>query len=418
MQSDNSGKDNDEIIDINSLEQNQDIMSQVYDQTYSLITSITIEVKDLQERQRVFDVITKIIKNIIDNPNEEKFKKLRLSNKNIEMIFKVDGVYDFFTYLGFREMYLDNEIYLVLIEYDTELLKLFYTNIQLLVCDNIDNSEEGNNTYTDPNFESKNEYLNDKNNLKTINDNFHLNSNLSVKKPKNIIDILKETKENRIVENTNLNTISNWNNYTSVNKSSSSNIKDILKETAGVRRNNSEYFSNDYNVVANNNFPEQKKDNNQNSRFVTLRDLEYSNPDNYYVNKSDFKVKDEIGKKCLELTNAFRARNGLRPVAWEDSVWKISYGHSQNMGNKKVKFGHDGFNDRIRKLPFYYSMACENVFMCHGYAEHSIAEMAVNGWINSPGHRKNLLSNTSHCAIAIYKNGNGEWYLTQIFVRK
>ena len=47
-----------------------------------------------------------------------------------------------------------------------------------------------------------------------------------------------------------------------------------------------------------------------------------------------------------------------------------------------------------------------------------IAAMGINGWINSPGHRKNLLSNTSHCAIATFRNGYGEFYLTKIFVRK
>ena len=44
--------------------------------------------------------------------------------------------------------------------------------------------------------------------------------------------------------------------------------------------------------------------------------------------------------------------------------------------------------------------------------------MAVNGWINSPGHKKNLMSNTTHCAIAVYQNNSGAYYFTQIFTRK
>ena len=88
------------------------------------------------------------------------------------------------------------------------------------------------------------------------------------------------------------------------------------------------------------------------------------------------------------------------------------------MGDGKVPFGHKGFNDRIKQFPFYYSLACENVFMCQGYSEYSIAEMAVNGWINSPGHRKNLLSNTNLCAIATYRTSSGAYYLTQMFARK
>ena len=56
--------------------------------------------------------------------------------------------------------------------------------------------------------------------------------------------------------------------------------------------------------------------------------------------------------------------------------------------------------------------------MCQGYSQYSIAEMAVNGWINSPGHRKNLLSNINSCAIATYITSCGAYYLTQMFARK
>jgi len=38
------------------------------------------------------------------------------------------------------------------------------------------------------------------------------------------------------------------------------------------------------------------------------------------------------------------------------------------MGEGKVKFGHDGFNQRVAGLPYSYSLACENVFMCNGYS--------------------------------------------------
>ena len=63
-------------------------------------------------------------------------------------------------------------------------------------------------------------------------------------------------------------------------------------------------------------------------------------------------------------------------------------------------------------------MAYENVFMSWGYREYAVAPAAVNGWINSPGHKKNLLSDTTHCAIASYISRRGEFYLTQMFARK
>jgi uncharacterized protein YkwD len=142
---------------------------------------------------------------------------------------------------------------------------------------------------------------------------------------------------------------------------------------------------------------------------MTLHDLEYKNPPNTK------KCTDLIGKKCLELTNEFRLKNNLPKLVWDDSIWAISYTHSENMGKKKVPFSHNGFDQRIAKFPFVYYSAGENVFMAQGYSQYIIAEQAVNGWINSPGHRKNLLGNFSHCAIATYLNERGEFYLTQMF---
>ena len=105
-------------------------------------------------------------------------------------------------------------------------------------------------------------------------------------------------------------------------------------------------------------------------------------------------------------------------LEWDDSIWVIAYHHSKNMGEGEVPFGHKGFDERVNKFNFRYYKACENVYMCQGISQYYIAENAVKGWINSPGHKQNLLSDTSHCAIATYKNNFGSFYLTQIFVLK
>jgi hypothetical protein len=41
--------------------------------------------------------------------------------------------------------------------------------------------------------------------------------------------------------------------------------------------------------------------------------------------------------------------------------------------------------------------------------------VAVDGWIDSPGHRANLLADHTFCGIGVYKNAQGAWYLTQMF---
>ena len=98
---------------------------------------------------------------------------------------------------------------------------------------------------------------------------------------------------------------------------------------------------------------------------MTLNDLEFQNPTNMAI------CKDEIGKKCLELTNIFRAKNKLPPLKWDDSIWRIAYTHSKNMGDGKVPFGHKGFNERLDQFNFTYYIAglleCYNSIFAFDY---------------------------------------------------
>jgi len=68
------------------------------------------------------------------------------------------------------------------------------------------------------------------------------------------------------------------------------------------------------------------------------------------------------------------------------------------------------------KFPTQRSSAAENVALNKGYSSTIVAQVAVNGWINSPGHRRNLLTrNCSWCGIGVYQSSGGTWYLTQLF---
>ena len=185
----------------------------------------------------------------------------------------------------------------------------------------------------------------------------------------------------------------------------------ILRETGKMRYNRALQ----YNVSPNLNF---NKSNDSNSNIHTLNDAKQKARQDLEKIDKNKKCFDEIGKKCLQLTNNFRAKNNLPPLIWDDDIWRIALTHSKNMGEKKVPFSHEGFNERINLFPFYFTMACENVFMGLGYRDYAVAPAAVNGWISSPGHKKNLLSDTTHCAIATYITRRGEYYLTQMFARK
>jgi len=123
-----------------------------------------------------------------------------------------------------------------------------------------------------------------------------------------------------------------------------------------------------------------------------------------------------IGIEALEFTNQFRKNNNLPSLTWHQALCEIGAVHSKNMAEHTVPFGHEGFNERVRRYPFEAISAAENVAMNKGFSSSLVARMAVDGWINSPGHRKNLLINDCKwCGIGVHENADGAWYLTQLF---
>jgi uncharacterized protein YkwD len=74
-----------------------------------------------------------------------------------------------------------------------------------------------------------------------------------------------------------------------------------------------------------------------------------------------------------------------------------------------VPVGHQGFNDRFKQVPFFIRSMSENVAYNQGF--RNPVEVAVKGWIKSPGHRKNMESSSNICAVAICAKGR-KFYFT------
>ena len=422
-----------QLIDQTSI--NKDNDNYIYELVFSTVSNISNSEKTDDIKIKIIRIIIKLIDNILkaetQHEDSEKFRRVKIGNPNISLIFDIKGNYEFIKLLGFEEEFYGEELclYLPKEEINISLFQEILSYIELLLLNFQENYE--NNYYESSEdhkiINEEEKFLNsiqDDNNINNniededsmdfehniINDN---NNNNIDYNNQDIKEILKNTKDVRLGKNnSNLEYGDNWNMRPAGPSREGSRI---LKATGRERYQRALQYTN--NNFGNNN--NKLNDNNYHPNIHTFNDLNFSG--NQTNNKSNIffgsNTKDDIGKKCLELTNQFRAKNKLPPLKWNDAIWKISLTHSKNMGDGKVPFGHKGFNDRIKQFPFYYSLACENVFMCQGYSEYSIAEMAVNGWINSPGHRKNLLSNTNLCAIATYRTSSGAYYLTQMFAR-
>lgn len=119
-----------------------------------------------------------------------------------------------------------------------------------------------------------------------------------------------------------------------------------------------------------------------------------------------------------EQVNQYRASQNLPPLKLDPRISEVCRQHSQDMASGGVPFGHEGFEQRanaIEKSIAYRSVA-ENVAYNFGYSNPG--KQAVEGWIKSPGHQKNMVSNFDLTGIGIVRNAKGEYYFTQIFVRR
>lgn len=117
----------------------------------------------------------------------------------------------------------------------------------------------------------------------------------------------------------------------------------------------------------------------------------------------------------LHYVNAYRAKHHLSPLKLNEAASQEAARHSQAMASKATPFGHAHFNDRIKRLYKKFEQ-------CHGGAENvayyrTNAKRLVDGWIASPGHRRNIEGHYNVTGIGIAHGKPGWAYYTQIFVQ-
>jgi len=120
-----------------------------------------------------------------------------------------------------------------------------------------------------------------------------------------------------------------------------------------------------------------------------------------------------IARQALDATNAYRATKGLPPCRWDDRIAPVAAEHAAQMASGAAPFNHDGFDARVAAFRFSHRGAAENLAWNQGISD--VARAAVDGWIKSPGHERNLRGNYNLCGIGAAKSRNGAFYLTQLF---
>ncbi|MGD7060375.1 CAP domain-containing protein [Bacillus altitudinis] len=120
-------------------------------------------------------------------------------------------------------------------------------------------------------------------------------------------------------------------------------------------------------------------------------------------------------QEVVELTNKERAKQGLKALSVDSKLSKSARAKSQDMKDKNY-FSHTSPTygspfDQMKQFGITYKTAGENI----AQGQRSPQEV-VTAWMNSEGHRANILNkNYTHIGVGYVKSGN---YWTQQFIGK
>lgn len=122
-------------------------------------------------------------------------------------------------------------------------------------------------------------------------------------------------------------------------------------------------------------------------------------------------------KRILELCNAERTKNGVTALKANNDLTKLARMKSKDIVDKNY-FSHQSPTygspfEMMRDYGVSYMYAGENL------AQNSTADKAFNAWMNSEGHRKNILNpNFTELGVGIAPKGDGSFIYTQMFIGK
>jgi uncharacterized YkwD family protein len=127
------------------------------------------------------------------------------------------------------------------------------------------------------------------------------------------------------------------------------------------------------------------------------------------------KSLSEFEQRVVELTNVERAKQGLPALKIDTELSKVARIKSEDM-QKNNYFDHNSPTygspfDMMKKFGISYTSAGENIAQ-----GQRTPEEVVQAWMNSAGHRANILNNGfTHIGVGYVESGN---YWTQQFITK
>ena len=126
-----------------------------------------------------------------------------------------------------------------------------------------------------------------------------------------------------------------------------------------------------------------------------------------------------IAADIVRFTNESRTRNGLPAFRTNAKLMEAARIHAQQMAAAQradhtiTGAQYPTMQSRLQAVDYVYMQAAENVAWNQGFPE-----AAVNSWMNSSGHRANILDpGLTEIGAAMARSSRGEPYWIQVFGR-
>ena len=119
-------------------------------------------------------------------------------------------------------------------------------------------------------------------------------------------------------------------------------------------------------------------------------------------------------QEVFRLVNEIRVENGLPEFIYDATLASVARAHSQDMIDRSF-FDHvnpdgDSPSDRVSAAGIQWSRCAENIA-----AGQTSPEQVVDSWMNSPGHRANILGECKYLGVGLALGGGYRYYWTQCF---
>lgn len=123
----------------------------------------------------------------------------------------------------------------------------------------------------------------------------------------------------------------------------------------------------------------------------------------------------ELAEDILSMLNEYRQSLHLPDFQLIDELQTVAETHSARMAAKQIALGYDGLRDVLNPVVLRLGGKALAANIAQG---KPIAEKIVESWLQNDKLRTQLEANFTHTGIGSAHNAQGDYFITQILIRK